>query len=77
MIALNQIEVSTSSYRWTHGSIPRVRGQWAFAIGCTLKDVENDINKAWWSSYGTYSEACKEAKKEAQKRNVSVIYLLP
>lgn len=75
-ISLNQIEVSTAGYRWAHGHAPKGKGTWAFAIG-NRQDAENDPSKVFWSKpYTMYSDAVKEAKKEAQKRCVTRVYVL-
>lgn len=75
-ISLNQITVSTRSYECSHARKPKGFGTWAFAIGHTVREVENDINLAWWSKPAKYSDAVKEAKREAQKQGVYTIYVL-
>ena len=76
-ISLNQITVSTRSYELSHINRPKGYGVWAFAIGCTPKQVEKDINLAWWSKPAKYSDAVKEAKKQAQQKGCTTIYVLP
>lgn len=59
----------------SHGKTPRGRGSWAFYF-----NSDDDI---WWSkdeigcSSMTYSEALKLAKKEARRRNATVITVAP
>ena len=75
-ISMNQIEVVTASYRWVHGHAPKGRGSWAFAIG-NKKQAEENPNEVFWASpYSLYSDAVKEAKKEAQKRGETTVYVL-
>ena len=75
-ISMNQIEVVTASYRWAHGHAPKGRGSWAFAIG-SKKQAEDDPSKVFWATpYSLYSDAVKEAKKEAQKRGETTVYVL-
>jgi len=76
-VTMKMIEVRTESYRWTHGRMPRGKGQWGFAIG-NRKEAEENPDKVFWSKpFTLYTEAVKEAKKEAQKKGVITIYVLP
>ena len=53
-----------------------VRGTWWFSIGGT--QGYSDIEKAWSpEGYLTYADACKLAIKEAKRRGVYSVYLLP
>lgn len=75
-ISMSAISVSTRRYELAHWHQPRGYGHWGFAIG-SLKDVDEDINKAWWPENPmTYTDAVKAAKKEAQKRGVTMIHVL-
>ena len=74
-VSLNSISVYDSSWRFSTGkSRPSGTGNWAFSIGS--KEAFHDIDKAFWAN-GKYSDAVKEAKKEAQKRGVRSIYVMP
>lgn len=72
-IPLNQISTETLDYRWTHGHEPRGRGDWYFSIGS--KEAYDDIRKAF-RYYGYYRYALEEAKKEAQKRGETRVYVM-
>lgn len=73
-VALNSISVDDSNWRFTSGkSRPSGRGTWAFSIGS--KEAFDDIDKAFWHS-GSYSDAVKEAKKEAQRRGVTRVFVM-
>ena len=63
------ISVSKRYYKNDHdGKEPRGYGHWAFKIR----------GKEWWTPEPMmFSEACKLAKKEAQLKCVSIIYVLP
>ena len=74
-ISLNQIEVNTVSYRWAHGHLPKGKGNWAFAIG-NKKEAEENPDKVFWVNYSLFSDAVKVAKREAQKKGVTTIYVL-
>ena len=73
------ITVSTSLYRRSMMKEPnkKVRGFWFFSIGNT--EGYNDVTKAWSleNHYLTYSEAVREAKKEAKRVGATIIYVLP
>lgn len=73
-VALNSISVYDSSWRFTTGrSRPSGTGRWAFSIGS--REAFDDIDKAFWH-YGSYTEAVKAAKKEAQRRGVTSIHVM-
>lgn len=73
-VALNNISVDDSNWRFTSGkSRPSGRGTWAFSIGS--KEAFDDIDKAFWH-YGSYSEAVREAKKEAQRRGSTRVFVM-
>ena len=74
-ISLSEIEVSTTSYRWAYGHAPTGKGNWAFAIG-NKREAEENPDKVFWVNYSLYSDAVKEAKKEAQRRGVRMVYVL-
>jgi len=59
-----KVEFSTSMYVLAHGHSPRGRGGWAFYFG-------NDETPWFAAGSKTYTEARKEATREAQYRNVS------
>lgn len=75
-ISLNQIEVDTATYRWNLGREPKGKGQWYFAIG-NRREAMDDITKAFATGYMYYTDAVKVAKREAQKKGVTTIYVLP
>ena len=75
-IPMNAIVVSTRYYERSHWTTPKGRGMYGFSIGNT--EAVDDVMKAWWTKGRvTYTEACRQAKKEAQSRGVSVVYVLP
>ncbi len=74
-IALNQIDVNTRYYEYDLGRTPRGRGSWAFSIGNL--DGYRDATKAFFTDSMTYKEAVKVAKKEAQAKGATIIYVLP
>jgi hypothetical protein len=56
------ISFSDRMYQRSHFTAPKGRGNWMFQFG------ENENVKDWFSSYGTLTEAKKDAKEEAYKR---------
>ena len=72
-VPLSNISVSDSSYRFALGRAPRGNGNWAFSIGS--REAFDDVTKAFWHN-GSYTEAVKAAKKEAQKRGATTIYVM-
>lgn len=74
-VALGDIRVSDSLYRRDTVRSPRGKGRWAFSIGNT--EAYDDVAKAFFTDYMSYTEAVKVAKKEAQKRGAETIYVLP
>ena len=61
-IAAGSVRVVTEQYEFSHGKAPRGRGHWMFFFdGGVL------------SSYGTFTEAKKEARKIAAKRGICQI----
>ena len=72
-VSLSEISVSDSSYRMSLGRAPRGTGNWAFSIGS--REAFNDVTKAFWHN-GSYTEAVKAAKKEAQKRGKTIVYVM-
>lgn len=74
--ALSQITVITSKYEIEYGRHPKGYGCWAFSIGNL--DGYRDVTKAWFTPTScTYREAVKQAKKEAQAKGATIIYVLP
>lgn len=74
-VSLNQIEVVTSLYWYEYNKEPKGRGSWAFSIGS--REGYKDVTKAFFTPSMTYKEARKLAQQEAQKRGVTVVYVLP
>lgn len=60
--------VQTFEYEYSHGHLPRGKGQWGFYFG-------NDRGTIWWASIVSiyYSEAKKLAIAEAKKRGATSI----
>ena len=73
-LPLSNISVETNLYRGELAKNPSGTGNWFFSIG--NKEGYKDVTKAV-SFYGTYTEAVKKAKKEAQKRGAGRVYVLP
>lgn len=66
-IKLNEVEISTRDYEFAHGHAPRGRGSWAFYF-------PDDLRTAWWApALLLYSEACRHARAEAQRRGVDSV----
>ena len=61
-----QVQVLRNRYYFVHGKAPRGRNFWVFEIGDTHTGY-----------MGPYKEAKKFAIKEAQRRNVLQIKVLP
>ncbi len=75
-IALSDIMVLTNKYEIEYGRHPKGYGCWAFSIGNL--DGYRDVAKAWFTPTScTYREAVKQAKKEAQAKGATIIYVLP
>lgn len=74
-INLKDITVCTDYYEYEYSRTPKGRGTWAFSIG-DLQGYRN-VEKVFWTKSMTYREAVKVAKKEAQRRGVDVVYVLP
>lgn len=72
-IPLSSISVNTTGYYSVLGHEPRGTGNYAFSIGS--REAFDDIRKAFWAR-GSYTEALNKAKKEAQKRGESIIYVM-
>lgn len=63
-IKRSEVEISTHEYEFAHGRLPRGRGSWAFQMGKAL----------WWAQGShLYSEACRQARVEAQRRGVTFV----
>lgn len=73
-LPLSNISVETNLYRGALAKKPSGTGNWFFSIG--NQEGYKDVTKAV-SFYGTYTEAVKKAKKEAQKRGAGRVYVLP
>lgn len=66
-IKLSEVEICTRDYEFAHDHAPRGRGCWAFYF-------ENDPRTAWWAPGSLlYSEACRHARAEAQRRGVTSV----
>lgn len=74
-VSMNSIECNTMLYEREYGKSPKGRGSWAFSIGS--KEGYEDVTKAFFTNSMTYKEAVKVAKKEAQQRGATIIYVLP
>ena len=68
--SLKSIKTDTSKFEFSHGRKPKGFGYWAFWI-------ESSMGSTPWSFRGLYSEACKSAKRTAQKFNATQITVLP
>lgn len=63
-IKLSEVEISTRDYEFTYGHAPRGRGYWAFFFA-------DDLRTPWFAPGSLlYSQACKQARAEAQRRGV-------
>ena len=54
------VSISTSSYEFSHGKKPKGCGTWAFLIG----------KEQFWFNNMMYSEAKKQAVKQAKELNI-------
>ena len=61
-----QVQVSTSMYQFSHGKMPRGKGNWAFNIRGEVVFLP-----------GMYSDVKITARKMANESGVSTIKLLP
>jgi len=66
MTALKNIEINTWKFRASHGKSPRGFGLWMFTIG-----------NITWDCMGTYADACKRAKRQAQTWGIHSIIVMP
>jgi len=57
-----KIEVRTNEYERAHGKKPRGLGNWAFWMGSDTRDIEKAN-----SFFGTYTEACRQARIKARE----------
>lgn len=63
-IRLSEVEISTRDYEFAYGHAPRGRGSWAFFFA-------DDLRTPWFAPGSLlYSQACKQARAEAQRRGV-------
>ena len=63
------IEVNTNRYQFSHGKMPRGRGNWCFYMSRS----DNDPNKQFWINDASYAEAKKQAIKKARELGVTII----
>ena len=63
-----KVEFDTSEFEFSHGRKPRGRGAWAF----WFQPNTDNVMDAWWAN-GTYAEARKAAKAEAERRGVNFV----
>ena len=60
------IKVDTDQYKYSHGKNPKGEGNWAFDIGGETVFIS-----------GKYSDVVKDAKKQATKKKLFRIQVLP
>jgi len=78
-VRIGAVRVDISDYENSHMKKPKGSGEWGFSMGKNPRDSSFDITKDyvfWVRKAMTYSEALKQAKEEASKRKVSVLYVL-
>lgn len=61
------VQFRTTEFVMSHGHEPRGYGHWAFFFHPARKE-------AWWCE-GMFSDAKKEARKEARKRGVEEVFV--
>lgn len=64
------VEFDTREYQFSHGRSPRGRGSWAFFF-----DRKCQGDAFWTQGSTTYAEAKKQARAEANRRGVTVVYV--
>lgn len=69
------VDVSLWS-RENGGARPRGAGSWAFAFDAASARAEAGAAAPWWAR-GLFSEARRAAEREARRRGVSWVWLLP
>jgi len=68
----SMVDVDTTEWRRSHGSEPRGRGSWAFALGTWLTR-ESPI---WCPGSVTYAQARRWALAQAVERGFPIVFVL-
>lgn len=84
------VEVSTDTYRWSHGADPRGRGRWGFIMGKLDYDFADEVDEkgrlvvyyptapsGMASADLPFAMAKKFAIAEAQRRGVVLVSVAP
>jgi len=68
-----RVQFNTVTYEMSHGRKPRGPGYWGFFFGFSTQEAD----QAWFVQAGSFADAKKKAKVEAERRGLWYVRVAP